>query len=67
MIETLSTLGSHPFILGVAFLAIVAAYGVWRALKPAQRNTPRARPIPPLAPADDPANLDSSHIGGPLI
>jgi hypothetical protein len=52
-------------------LAIVAAIAViWFAVRRAnsrRRAVPPPPTVPAPAPAEDPANLDSSHIGGPLL
>jgi hypothetical protein len=66
MIEYAAGLWSHAPKLGLAIVVIALVWGVVRIFR-SRRPTAPARPlVPPMSP-DDPANLDSSHIGGPLL
>jgi len=51
--------------LGFAIVVIAIVFGVVRAVRSRKPAAPTRTLPPPMSP-DDPANLDSSHIGGPI-
>ena len=67
MIEYVAGLWRHAPKLGLAIVLIAVLWGVVhifiRSRRPAE---PQRTPMRPLSP-DDSSNLDSSHIGGPLL
>jgi hypothetical protein len=65
MIEYMTGLGRFAPALGLAIVIIAVVFvavHVVRSRKPA----PPTRLLPPPMSPDDPANLDSSHIRGPI-
>jgi len=65
MIEYAAGLWSHAPKLGLAIIAIALVWVVVRILRSRRPTTPVRSLLRPMS-QDDPANLDSSHIGGPL-
>ena len=66
MIEYVAGLWSHAPKLGLAVVVIALVWGVVRIFRSRRPTTPPRTLMRPMSP-DDPANLDSSHIGGPLL
>jgi hypothetical protein len=66
MIEYIAGWWSHAPKLGLAFVAIAVIWGVVRIVRSRRPAEPARTLMRPMSP-DDPANLDSSHIGGPLL
>jgi hypothetical protein len=65
MIEYMTGLWRFAPALGFAIVVIVVVYGVVRAVRSRKPAAPTRMLPPPMSP-DDPANLDSSHIRGPI-
>jgi len=66
MVESIAGLWRHAPMLALAVVAIAVVWGLVRVVRSRKPAAP-ARKLPfPVAP-EDPANLDSSHIGGPLL
>jgi len=66
MVESIAGLWRHAPMLALAVVAIAVVWGLVRVVRSRKPAAP-ARKLPfPVAP-EDPANLDSSHIGGPLF
>jgi hypothetical protein len=66
MIEFAAGLWSQAARLGLAIVVIAVIWGVVRILRSRRPTLPARTLMQPMSP-DDPANLDSSHIGGPLL
>jgi hypothetical protein len=66
MIEYATGLLSHAPKLGLAIVVIALIWGVVRILRSRRPTTPARTLMRPKSP-EDPVNLDSSHIGGPLL
>ena len=66
MMEFAAGFWSHAPKLGLAIVVIAVAYFVVRLVRSRRPVAPPRTIVPPMAP-DDPANLDSSHIGGPMF
>ena len=65
MIEYMTGLWRFAPALGFAIIVIAIVYGVVRAVRSHKPAAPTRMLPPPMSP-DDPANLDSSHIRGPI-
>ena len=65
MIEYMTGLWRLAPALGFAIVVIAIVYGVVRAMRSRKPAAPTRLLPPPMSP-DDPANLDSSHIRGPI-
>ena len=66
MVESIAGLWRHAPMLALAVVAFAVVWGLVRVVRSRKPAAP-ARKLPfPVAP-EDPANLDSSHIGGPLL
>jgi hypothetical protein len=66
MVEYLAGVWRHLPLLVAAIVVIAIIWGVRRAVWPRKRIEPPRTVVPLLSP-DDPGNLDSSHVGGPLF
>ena len=66
MIEYVANMWSHAPKLGLAVILIAVVWGLVRIFRSRRPVTP-ARTLMRPVPQDDQANLDSSHIGGPLL
>ena len=66
MIDYVANMWSHAPKLGLAVVLIAIVWGLLRIFR-ARRPIAPTRAQPQRMPQDDPANLDSSHIGGPLF
>ncbi len=66
MMESVAQLWSQVPGWGLAAVALVVVWGGARMLRTRKTAAPRRTLMPPMAP-DDPAGLDSSHVGGPLF
>jgi hypothetical protein len=65
MIEYVTGLWRFAPALGLVIVLIVVAFGVMRVVR-SRKPDPPTRMLPPPMSPDDPANLDSSHIRGPI-
>ena len=66
MVEYVAVMWTYAPRLGLAVIVIALAWGVvriWRSRRPSAPARTLRRTLSP----DDPAKLDSSHIGGPLL
>ena len=66
MMDSIAQLWSQVPGWGLAAVALVVVWGGARMLRTRKPDVPRPTLMPPMAP-DDPAGLDSSHVGGPLF
>ncbi len=66
MMESIAQLWSQVPGWGLAAVALIVVWGGTRMLRTRKPAAPRPTLMPPMAP-DDPAGLDSSHVGGPLF
>ena len=66
MMEFAAGFWGHALKLGLAIVVIAVAYVVVHLVRSRRPIAPPRTLMPPMAP-DDPANLESSHIGGPMF
>ena len=66
MIEYVANMWSHAPKLGLAIVLIAVVWGLVRIFRSRRPVAPARTLMRPLT-QDDRANLDSSHIGGPLL
>ena len=66
MVESIAGLWRHAPMLALAVVAIAVVWGLVRVVRYRKPVAP-ARKLPVRMASEDPANLDSSHIGGPLF
>jgi hypothetical protein len=66
MVESIAGLWRHAPLLALTVVAIAVLWGLVRVVRSRKPVAP-ARKLPFSGAPEDPANLDSSHIGGPLF
>jgi hypothetical protein len=66
MIEYVANMWSHAPKLALALIVIAVVWGLVRIFRSRRSVAPARTLMRPMS-QDDTANLDSSHIGGPLL
>jgi hypothetical protein len=65
MIEYMTGLGRFAPVLGLAIVIIAGVFIAVHVVR-TRKSAPPTRLLPPPMSPDDPANLESSHIRGPI-